>query len=254
MKRLLISICTFLLIFSGIVVIAQEKTKIKEDKTKRKDKDAGMKVKEKDDKTKMKDKDAAMKMKEKDEKYKAKEGDSKTKMKEDDMKMKEGDMKQSTDNASMSSSPYTADYASNFVMGNSAYSTMILDMWKDWDDNAIDRHDYWADSMIVYLPDGMVIKGKQANLEGAKKYRGGFKSVKSTVHASIPLRSTDRNEDLVAIWGQEVDTHPDGKVETTELHEVYAFNKDGKITWMRQYSAKPASSMPENQTSPAPQQ
>ncbi len=52
MKRLLISICTFLLIFSGNVVIAQEKTKIKDDKTKRKDNNADMKVKEKDDKSK----------------------------------------------------------------------------------------------------------------------------------------------------------------------------------------------------------
>ncbi len=248
MKRLLISICT--LLFLGGNVIAQQKTKTKEDKTKMKDKDADIKIKEKEGK------------------YKEKEGDNKTKMKEDDMKMKEGDMKmnegdmkmkeddmKNTDSASMSSSSYTADYSSNFVMGNPAYSTMILDMWKDWDDNAIDRHDYWADSMTVFLPDGMVIKGKQANLEGAKKYRGGMKSVKSTLHAWVPLKSTDRNEDLVAVWGQEVDTYPDGKVETTELHEVYAFNKDGKITWMRQYSAKPPSSpMPANPTVPAPPQ
>jgi len=243
MKRLLISICALLLFLGGNVVIAQEKTKTKEDKTKMKDKNADMKIKEKDDK------------------YKVKEGDSKTKMKEDDMKMKEGDMKmkegdmkQSTDSASMSTSSYSADYSSNFEMGNPAYSKMILEMWKDWDDNALDRHDYMADSVTMFLPDGKVIKGKQANFEGAKKLRGGMKSVKSTLHAWIPLRSTDRNEDLVAIWGQEVDTYPDGKIETTELHEVWAFNKDGKITWMRQYSAKPSASMPANPTAPAPPQ
>ena len=252
MKRLLISICALLLFLGGNVVIAQEKTKTKEDKTKMKDDDT--KVKEKDDESKMKDKAADMKVKEKDDKYKVKEGDSKTKIKEEDMKVKEGDLQQTTDNTSMPSSSYTADYSSNFVMGNPAYSQMILEMWKDWDDNALDRHDYMADSVMMFLPDGMVVKGKQANLEGAKKYRGGMKSAKSTLHAVIPLKSTDRNEDLVAIWGQEVDTYPDGKVETRELHEVWGFNKDGKITWMRQYAAKPSPSMPENPTVPAPPQ
>ncbi len=217
-------------------------------------KDDDTKVKEKDDESKMKDKAADMKVKEKDDKYKVKEGDSKTKIKEEDMKTKESDMQQTTDSPSKTQSDYSADYSTNFEMGNPAYSKMILEMWKDWDDNALDRHDYMADSVTVFLPDGMVVKGKQANLEGAKKHRGGMKSVKSTLHAVIPLKSTDTNEDLVAIWGQEVDTYPDGKVETTELHEVWAFNKDGKITWMRQYAAKPSPSTPTNPTVPAPPQ
>src|SRR5688500_15734803 len=126
MKRFLISICA-LLILGGNVVIAQEKTKTKEDKTKMKDKETDLKIKDKDDK------------------YKVKEGDNKTKIKEEDVK-KESDMVEVSDTASMSSSPYTADYSSNFVMGNPAYSNVILDMWKDWDDNALDRHDYMADS------------------------------------------------------------------------------------------------------------
>ncbi len=41
------------------------------------------------------------------------------------------------------SSAYTANYSSNFAIGNPAHSKMILDMWKDWDDNAFNRHDIW---------------------------------------------------------------------------------------------------------------
>jgi hypothetical protein len=34
--------------------------------------------------------------------------------------------------------PYTAAYSSNFVIGNPSHSQMILNMWKDWDDNALE--------------------------------------------------------------------------------------------------------------------
>lgn len=206
MKSLLITGSLVLFLSFGNRVTAQEK------------------VKEKEDKTKVKDDN--YKEKTKDEKIKIKDGDSKMKVKSDDgMSM---------------AYPYTATYSSKFVMGNPAHGKMVLDLWKDWDDNAFDRHDYMADTVTMYLPDGMVVKGKAANLEGAKKYRGGMTSAKSTIHAWIPLKSTDRNEDWVAIWGTETDTWPDGKVETRELHEIWKINKDGKIAVMRQFTAKPS--------------
>ncbi len=111
-------------------------------------------------------------------------------------------------------------------------------MWRDWDDNAFDRHDYFADTLTMILPDGTVTKGKVANQEGAKKFRGGLKSSRSTIDAMIPLRSTDRNEDWVAIWGTETNTWPDGKVETRDIHEIWRINKDGKVNMMRQFQAK----------------
>jgi hypothetical protein len=76
-------------------------------------------------------------------------------------------------------------------------------------------------------------------MEGAKKYRGGMTSAKSIIHAWVPLKSTDTNENWVAIWGSETDTWPDGKVETSEIHEIWRINKDGKIDMMRQFTAKP---------------
>ena len=38
---------------------------------------------------------------------------------------------------------------------------------------------------------------------------------------------------MVAVWGIEEDTHGDGKVESGEIHEVWWFNKDGKVAGMR---------------------
>lgn len=186
MKRLLISICTLLLVFLCNENFAQEKVKVK------------------DDKTKMKDDNGKMKMK-------------------------------NMDNMSY---PYTADYSSNFAIGKPANSKMILELWKDWDDNAFDRHNYFADTVTMYLSDGTVIKGKDSTLAGAKRFRGSMSTATSTVHAWIPLKSVDKNEDWVAVWGTETDTWADGKTDTRDLHEVWRFNNDGKVDLMRQFSSK----------------
>ena len=228
MKRIVISSCLFLFMLAANQVIAQDKVKEKADKTKVKD--GNYKEKNKEDKTKIKDEDGKTKIKGEDVMNK----DDKTKMKMDDsnVKMNETGAMSNTD-------PYKASYSSNFVMGNPAHTKMIVDLWKDWDDNAFDRHDYMADTLVMYLPDGTVTKGKAANAEGAKKFRGGLTSSKSTIDAMIPLRSTDRNEDWVAMWGTETNTWPDGKVETRQIHEVWRINKDGKVNLMRQFAAKP---------------
>ena len=133
---------------------------------------------------------------------------------------------------------YKATYSSNFKMGKTALANRILDLWKDWDDNQLDRHDFFSDTVTMMFADGMVMKGKKENLEAAKKYRNSFTKVVSTVHAWLPLTSNDRNEDVVCIWGHEVNTLPDGKEETRDIHEVWWFNKDGKVASMRQWTAK----------------
>jgi hypothetical protein len=134
--------------------------------------------------------------------------------------------------------PYKAGYSSDYKIGNPAYSKMVLELWKDWDDNTFDKHDYFADTVTMYLPDSTVVKGKAENLAGAKKYRGGMTSAKSVVHAWVPLYSNDTKDDLICIWGTETDTWPDGRVTKRDLHEVWWFNKDGKVSAMRQWSAK----------------
>ena len=134
--------------------------------------------------------------------------------------------------------PYTATYSSKFQIGDPKYAQIILKVWKDWDDNTLDQSaTMFADTITMYTADGSMLKGKEQNLVEAKKYRGQFTTVKSTIHAFVSLKSTDQNENWVAIWGTEEDTGKDGKITSKELHEVWKFNKDGKIDVMRQFQA-----------------
>ena len=79
--------------------------------------------------------------------------------------------------------PYKANYSSDFQIGNPANSKMILELWKDFDDNAFDRHDYFADTAVMFLPDGSMIRGKDSILAGAKRFRGAMSSSTSTLDA-----------------------------------------------------------------------
>ncbi len=56
--------------------------------------------------------------------------------------------------------------------------------------------------------------------------------------ALVPLRSTDKNEDLVAIWGTETATDSQGRTHTNAIHELWSFDKDGKVKSIRQYTAQ----------------
>jgi len=219
MKRIVISSCMLLILLTVNQIKAQD-----------------TKMKVKDDKTKMKDGDA-----------KEKDKDNKTKIKDDNtkIKIKGQDGMNSMNGMNTAAYPYTAGYSSNFVMGNPAHAKMALDIWKDWDENMLDKHDFMADTIVTYMPDGTVTKGKDANMSMWKKYRAGITSSKSTVDAWLPLRSVDRKEDWVAIWGTETDTTPDGKVGTTQIHEVWRINKDGKVDLIRQYTAKMSPQQPQ---------
>ena len=136
--------------------------------------------------------------------------------------------------------PYTAMYSSKFQMGNAKYSQMVLNAWKAYDDNQLDNMaDMISDTVTAIMPDGSVMKGKDNLLNGIKAYRGGFTAAKSSVDAWVPIKSTDKGDDLVCIWGNETDTKSDGTIQKVDLHEVWAFNKDGKLIYFRQFAAQP---------------
>ena len=125
-------------------------------------------------------------------------------------------------------------------IGKSENAQKILDLWKDWEENRLDRHnDYFADTMRAYFASGGMVKGKADFIKSGSEYRGKLTSVKSTVFAVTPLRRDDMNEDVVAIWGMDESQTSDGKTEMMQIHEIWWFNKDGKIVEMRQWEAKP---------------
>lgn len=154
------------------------------------------------------------------------------------VKVKETENKTKT-KTSMGTGMYTAKYSSSFQMGNSKYSAMVLGAWKAYDENKLENMEMGiADTATAILADGTVIKGNKEFANALRAYRGGFSKVSSTVDAWLPVRSIDKKEDVVLIWGTETDTKADGSTQQTELHEVWIFNKDGKLSFFKQYAGQ----------------
>ena len=149
----------------------------------------------------------------------------------------QNDMKQVKNESS--DQPYKVG-ATKITIGNPAYAQKVLWAWKYYDDNMLDKAaDLLADDILATLPDGTVIKGKDAFMKGIKDYRNTFTSATSTVDACTTLKSPDMADvEVVTIWGEETDTAKDGTITKVHLNEVWFFNKQGKVVEFHQMAAK----------------
>lgn len=131
---------------------------------------------------------------------------------------------------------YPIDYSSKFELADPKKGQIITELWKDFDDNKLDNHaSYFADTVGMDFP-GMIFKGSRDSLMAMTKgYRGSLGSVSSTVDAVMSVKSTDKDEDWVLIWGIEHTTSMAGKSDSSHVHEIWRFNKDGKVDYMSQY-------------------
>lgn len=132
---------------------------------------------------------------------------------------------------------YKAGYSSNFKMGDPKFSDKVLTLWKDLENNTLDKHlDFIADTVTMIPAEGGSVKGLASNLAGVKGFRASVTNYKITVDAWMSLKCIDRNEDWVAVWGTQSFTDKDGKAITQRIHEIWGFNKDGKISIIMQYA------------------
>ena len=136
--------------------------------------------------------------------------------------------------------PYTANYSSQFEIGDPQHAKIILDLYKDWDNNTLDNSkNSFADVDTLIFADGSMIAGTRDSVfEAIKKVRNTLGTVKDEVDAWIPLKSTDRNENWVAIWSKEIITAPNGKKDSSYIQETWRFTRDGKINLVSQFVQK----------------
>lgn len=135
-------------------------------------------------------------------------------------------------------SPYAISYSSKFVMDGPANAESVLALWKAYDDGDLAKtKDLLADSIDVNLANGARFHlSKDSMVAAIQGVRNSFKSAVDKVVAIMAVKSTDRNEHWVTIWGTEIDTHKNGKVDSTELQETWRFNANGKADMLLQYN------------------
>ena len=140
-------------------------------------------------------------------------------------------------------SPYDIQYSSKFVMGNPKYAENVLTLWKDFDNGTLSAHkDFFADTITAILGSGARMHSSRDSVVATiQKYRSSLTAAVDRVDAVMAVKSTDKNEDWVLVWGMETDTHKNGKIDSVDLQETWRINKDGKADLLMQYMRPSAS-------------
>jgi hypothetical protein len=138
-------------------------------------------------------------------------------------------------------SPYPIMYSSSFVMDDPKNAESILALWKAYDaGNLATVKDLFADTVVAYLANGWMKKGsRDSTIAGMQGFRNMMSSVVDEVNAVMAVKSTDKNEHWVLIWGMEKDIYKNGKADSMQVQETWRFDDNGKANLMYAFGRKP---------------
>ena len=134
--------------------------------------------------------------------------------------------------------PYTPTYSTDFEFGDYKFAEIVLNNWKDYDDNIFKEDNIFADTVIAHFSDGSSIKGKDSLISAIKQFRNSLTSVKESILTYAVLKPKDKDETWVSIWSNEIDVYKNGKTDTIQRNQIWKFNKEGKVTNIDDYTAK----------------
>ncbi len=131
---------------------------------------------------------------------------------------------------------FTPGYSASFVMDDATNTETVLALWEDWKKGELSpSRNRFADSISLFLADGTSMVGSADTLlKNMQAYRSSFKGMEIAVDAIFAVKSTDKNEDWVTVWGTEIQTDMNGKVDSVSIQETWRFNKAGKVDMMFQ--------------------
>jgi len=136
---------------------------------------------------------------------------------------------------------YTPMYSGDFTIGDSKNAQTVLEIWKDFDNNTLDNHkNAFADTVSFDSYDGHSMRvARDSMMSIVKSHRNSLSATVSSVEVVVPLKPKGKDESWVCVWGKEVDTHSNNKVDSFYLNENWMFDKDGKVAYVGQYKAEP---------------
>ncbi|WP_336514593.1 hypothetical protein [Pollutibacter soli] len=135
---------------------------------------------------------------------------------------------------------FNIDYSASFEMDSAANVETVLALWREFVDGDLSKSSpHFADTVSFFFADGSMAMGaKDKLIKEMQQYRNSIKKVETKVEAVMGVKSTDKNEHWVSIWGVDFRTDDKGKTDTVSLQETWGFNKDGKVTMMFQAQRK----------------
>ena len=132
--------------------------------------------------------------------------------------------------------PAELSYKGNPSIGDRNNVKTVMECNKRLTELNTDIGEFLADSVTMYLADGMEINGpKDSVLVLISDFITSLSGLKIDYVAAMPVNNDDLHHEWVFTWTEETYTYKDGKVEKRELHEDYRM-EGGKIREIFQYA------------------
>jgi hypothetical protein len=129
-------------------------------------------------------------------------------------------------------------YSADLALGDPAYADKVVAMWKHYDANTTDStRAYFADSVFNDMPGFAGKLQADTMMKEIKASRAEYSACTTTFDAILTTKAEGKDETVVGVWGVETTTKA-GKTSKRDLHELWGFNKEGKVTWVKQYELK----------------
>ena len=129
-------------------------------------------------------------------------------------------------------------YSADLSLGDPSLADKIVAMWKHYDANTIDStRAYFADSVFNDMPGFAGKLQVDTMMKEIKASRSAYSSCATSFDAILTTKAEGKDESVVCIWGVETTTKA-GKTAKRDIHELWGFNKEGKVTWIKQYELK----------------
>lgn len=134
---------------------------------------------------------------------------------------------------------YPVTYSGDFEIGKTNHAKILLDLWKDFDDNTLDSGTHvFADQVRMDFADGTFLEGPRDEfMDAMKKQRSTYSSFVSTINAIVSLKPEGKEESWACVWGQQTGVTTDNKSSTILINENWMFDEAGKVSYIRQFNA-----------------
>jgi hypothetical protein len=136
--------------------------------------------------------------------------------------------------------PYAPVHSNEFGKGNEHHAGKVLDIWRQYETGYLRMNNQsLADSVRFILPDRILTGDKDSVLRWYQEKREGFSDMQCFVYSWLPIHKTDTREDLVYVWGLYDGTLKNGDRDYSMVHEIWRFDKKGRIKEMEQFRTHP---------------
>jgi hypothetical protein len=125
---------------------------------------------------------------------------------------------------------YTSSYSNKWSTGESINSTVVMKFLNKWENNLIDTSFF---SNWVYYKYNW--EKKDSMLSKIKSERDKFAKWKISISSIASLKSIDRNEDWVAVYGSVNKKDLKGIASVTNFTQWYKMDKNLKISFFKEF-------------------